>query len=623
MATPLFNLSGLASGVDTNAIVQGLMQVERNPIVLLNQRKGQAQERVDAWSQITSRFSSLRTTVDDLKTLDQFDKMVKASSSNTDAVEVTATGAAVKGTFAFTVDQLATNHQVVADAAFASSADSVGAGTLTLTVGGVDHTFDTTAGTTVANLAQQINAGGVGVSAQALKVNESTVRLVLTASQTGAASEFTASGTQATLNAFSVGQQGQDAQLTVGSGAGALTVTRATNTVTDLVDGLTLELESAAASPVTVEVERDLDAAVSTVREVVDALNNVMTSINELTSYDAESQTAAPLLGDGTLRSIQSRLVDQVTNVIGSLSGSYSYAASIGIELTAKGEFTLDEARLREALEDDFDAVSRFFARSGTATDGRLSYSFATDDTVAGSYGVVVTQAATQAATTGSLYSAPGADVALQIVNGSAVVDVIVAAGDSLEAAVTKINAALDEAGVSSLRASDSGGAVKLGQLRYGSAGNFTVTGSGPLGLDGSHTAVDVVGTIDGAAATGTGQSLVSASGDSEGLGVLVTATQSEIDGAGGSLDLGAIGYAKGLMGELSGFLDALEGADGTLARASEQHESQIEDIDERIERFEDRLVIREQTLRRQFTAMEQALALMNGQASFLFSGLA
>ncbi len=618
MASPLFNLTGLSSGLDTNSIIEGLMSVERNPLVLLNQRRAAAQQRVDAWSQMTTRVSALRTAVDELKTSADFDDLVTTRSSNPDVVEATSTGAATPGSVTFTVDQLAAHHQLVGASSFASEAATVGAGTLSITVAGVETRIDTTAGTTVANLAAQINARGSGVTAQVVRTDASAVRLVLSAGESGADRAFTATGTQSTLAGFDVAQQGSDARVTVGSGAGALAVTRPTNQINDFLSGVEIKLGATTSTPVTIGIERDVDGAVSTVKGFVDEVNNVMRSIKELSAYDPEAKRGGPLLGDSTLRSLQSQLVGEVTGLIPALGTGYNHASALGIGYTTEGVFELDETRLRSALDADFGSVGRFFARSGQAADARLGYGFASDKTTPGSYGVVVTQAATVASTVGSAYTAPGGDIAFSITNGTVTADVTVGAGSSLESAVAAVNAALDAQGISSLRATTSGGALALNQLRYGSAGSFTVSGSGALGLDGSHTAVDVAGTIDGVAAVGNGQSLLADSGAAHGLGVVVSATAGEIAAAGGSLDLGTIAYSRGLMGGLSALLDRLEGPDGTLARASKQYEATIDDIRDRTAAFEDRLALRETVLRRQFTAMEQALAGLQGQMSFL-----
>ncbi|MEM9035354.1 MAG: flagellar filament capping protein FliD [Actinomycetota bacterium] len=616
MTTPTFNFGGIASGLDTNSIIDQLMAIERNPIVLMEQRQSGYQSRVDAWSSVTTQMSSLRSSVDSLRDLSDFDDLVAARSSNEDAVEVNVTTGGSTGNLSFTVDQLATSHQVASTTTYTSTADSVGAGTLTISVAGVDQEFTTTAGTTVENLAAEINEADIGVSATALQIDDTTVKLVLSADETGEANQFTASG----LGTFDTVSEGQDAIVTMGSDPlTQLQVKRSSNTITDLVPGVELQLKETTTEPITIEADRDIDAAVERVQGFVDALNGVMNEIQTQTVLDEEGDNDGPLIGDGTLRSIEGELITEVTSLIDSLGTDRNYAASLGIEYTIEGVFELDSGRLREALEEDFDEVASFFARSGDTDDARLRFGFGSDSTVAGAYGVVVTQAATQASTVGSLYSAPGTDTTMTITNGDTSLDVTIASGATIETAISTINTALDNAGLGSLRASNEGGAIKLGQLRYGADGSFDVSGSAGLGLDGSHTGVDAAGTIDGVAAEGNGRTLTSTAGDSEGLGVTVAVTEAELSGAGGSIDLGSITYSRGLMGELSELISGYEGVDGELATAQGRWSDRVDDIDDQIARYEDRLALREQTIRRQFTAMETTLSNLQGQLSFLF----
>ncbi len=623
MTSPLFNIGGLASGLDTNAIVDQLMQLERNPMVMMNQRRLDAQRRVDAWSSVTTAVSSLRSAVKGLADRSDFASLVTATSSDPDAVDVKVTDGGSTAAMSFVVDRLATSHQLASGTSFSSTSDTVGAGTFTITLGGVDHEITTTAGTTVANLAADINSADVGVSASALAIDDQTVRLVLTAEDTGTAAAFTASGDQGSLATFDVIAHALDAQLTVGSGAGAIAVSRHSNTVDDLVDGVEIVLRQPTTSPVRVDVDRDLDGTVEAVSEMVDAVNRVMSTIRKVSRFDAEGDADGPLIGDSALRNLESGLVTEMTSVVESLTGDLSYASSIGLEYTIEREFTLDTERLRAALAADGDAVVDFFTRSGRSADPRVGFRFASDATEPGAYDVVVTRAATQASKVGALYVPPALETTFSLANGSTDIDITIDAGDSLEGAVARVNGALDAAGLGFLRATSAVGAIGITSLRHGSGGTFTITGSGSLGLDGTAAGLDVEGTIDGVAAQGSGRTLTSEAGPSAGLAMSITLTPGEVAAAGGSVALGSLSYSRGLMGELSGLLGRWEGADGLLARASAEHEDRVDTISEQIERFTDRLGIRERTLRRQFTAMESMMAELQGQSSYLASAMA
>ncbi|MGH2703458.1 MAG: flagellar filament capping protein FliD, partial [Actinomycetota bacterium] len=242
-----------------------------------------------------------------------------------------------------------------------------------------------------------------------------------------------------------------------------------------------------------------------------------------------------------------------------------------------------------------------------------------------GSYAVEITSAASLAKATGTPYVAPGADEVFEIVTGGKTVSVTVTAGSSLSSAVSAINAALASAGVTTLAASDDGGgALQLLESRYGSAVSFQVTNDASFGLTGTHAGTNVAGTINGQAATGSGQTLKSdvEDGDTEGFSVVVSATQGEVAAAGGTLALGSISYSQGIAGRVTSFIDLIQDADGPIATSSDHWNSRIESAEQQMEDLEVRLGLKETNLRRQFAAMEAALSRLSSQGNWLAAQL-
>jgi len=203
-------------------------------------------------------------------------------------------------------------------------------------------------------------------------------------------------------------------------------------------------------------------------------------------------------------------------------------------------------------------------------------------------------------------------------------VTVTVAAGSTLEQAVASINAALEAGGLRTVSATIVGGdRIGLVGTRYGAASTFTVTGGASFGLEGAFHGEDAAGTIGGTAASGTGQVLVASSGPAQGLRLRASATAAEVAAAGGSLALGDLTYVEGAVGRLSRLLATAEGAGGLVASATDRWRSQIRLIDEQVRHLEQRLDLREATLRRQFSAMETALSALTAQANWLSAQLA
>mgnify|MGYP000675096687 CR=1 FL=1 len=204
--------------------------------------------------------------------------------------------------------------------------------------------------------------------------------------------------------------EGKDASIVVDD----VTITDPSNTITDVIEGVTLNLVGAddAATTVTVKVERDLSAIKSKIQDMVDSFNTVLGYINTQFSYnDKTDEVGGILFGDGTLSSVKSDLINIVTETITGASSDFNKLSLIGITLdltnTEEGYYqdltlSIDEDKLTDALETNFDDVRKLFAAFGSSPDANIEYISHTDDTLGGTYDVVITEAATQGTVTGS-----------------------------------------------------------------------------------------------------------------------------------------------------------------------------------------------------------------------------
>lgn len=626
MAVPLFNIGGLASGLDTSSIIDSVLAVERLPIQQLESRKNGHQIEDNAWQAINTRYSAIRTALDSLDSRNELNKFALATSSNTSAVAATATGAATPGSVSFTVDQLAANHQVASASSFVGFGDLVGAGDFTVTIDGVDTTITTTSDTTLAQLAAEISGLDIGVSASAISVDGTNYKLLMSADDTGAANAFTTSGTIASVDTMDVIQQGQDAEITIGSGGSGLTLSRSTNTVSDLLAGVSIELTATTTSAVTVSANRDVGAATDAIAALIEEVNSTLSTIAAATRYSPDADSGGPLVGNSTARSLAMDLKSSISSFVNPGSADYPVASSIGISLNREGSFDVDASKLKSALENDFDGVVNLLVANGSATDSRVSFAAAGSATLAGDYEVVVTQAATKASALSDKYERPDSDITFQIVSGATTVDVSISRLDPIQTVVQAIEDALDTAGLGFINVAqiDQGGDdhIELVHTSYGSAAGFEVIGD-PFGMAGTYVGTDVAGTIGGEAATGSGQSLTASAGSPLGLIVKVTATAAEISGAGGNLALGNLSYTRGVFGSLDTTIGYAEGSGGRIARAQDLAAAQMDLIDDRIEILEDRLDRREALLIRQYAALETAMASMQSQSAWLTQQIA
>jgi len=615
VASPIANFSGLASGIDTNALVESLMQLERAPITRFQIQRDGFDDKVDAWTAITTKTSEFRTAVDALSSQRDFDAFVGVESTDPEALDVQLTGTPATSAITLNIIQLAATNQVAAGT-FSAIDSLVGEGTFSITETEGTTDFTTDASTTLAELAQQINASSVNVSATIIQVNDTDQRLMLTASDSGADATFTIGGDLDSFAAVDIVATGADAILRVGDPVTGLDVTRSSNIFSNVIDGVTLDLKQAGTGTVTVVVARDSEATVDAVKAMVEAANSLLQEIATQTDYDAETDTSSPLTGDATARSLVIDLRATMNAVVNG-SGSLAFLGALGVELSREGTYSIDESKLREVIDNDFAAVSSLFARTGTIADTRATYLGATGLSVTGSYEVVVTTAAEVPAITGAPYSSSSQFEDFSVTFGARTAVVGIGQDSTLAEAIIQINDALSIFGLEQLLAEEANGAIRLSTPNlFGSSYEIEVTNDSAFGLNGTAIGVNVAGTIGGQAASGIARTLRGTAGDSDGVSVLVSATVADL--AGGSLSLGNVAVSQGLSGGLDAWLDLIEGVDGAISRARGEWDTRIEGVDDSIADLEERMVIREGRLRREFTAMELALSQLQNQGQFL-----
>jgi flagellar hook-associated protein 2 len=611
MVNPTFSVGGISSGLDTAGIIDQLVALERQPIVRYQRQQADLRARDDAWGTVVSRLSGLRTALDEVRDRDTLRGLVTTTSSNESAVEVTSNGAGSPGNFDFTVSQLATRHRVGLSGSFATSTTPVGAGTITLTdeTNAVIGEITTDASTTLLSLSRQIDDLELGIDAQVLKVGEGDYQLVLTSRESGEEGVFGVSTDVADLGAAATLETGVDAILQLGT----LEIRRSSNLIDDLVEGATLKLKATTTDDVSINVEQDLESAVESVQALVDGFNSVLEQLKSLTRYDPETGAAGVLQGDSFARDLSFDLRSSLTELTGADGDAFRYAGDLGIELTQQGLVELDVARLREALTDDYAGAVGFLSQTLTG-DAGVDISFVGDGATSGAIALNVSQSATIASATGATLVNPGPPFQFTITTADGTdVAVSVDADSTAAQAVARINAALGAAEQTGLQATVGGAgndAITLSTSGYGSAATFTVSGYG-VDLDGTYSGQDVVADFGLGNVTGSGQSIV---GNGAGAGITMRVT--------GGVGAYNLAFSDGIGGVIDRFVSGLEGSTGRIQTARDALDSSIRDFDEQIERFEQRVAIRETTLRLKFTNLESTLGTLQAQGNYLASSL-
>lgn len=394
------SFTGLSSGIDTQAIVEQLMAIERRPLNILELRQAETQLRLEYYQDLHSRLSALDSSVNTLN-LTSTVSAKAATSSNSNVLGATAGSAASVGNFVInSITQLAKASSEASAGVQDSTAAFVSGTYFNFTVGTEDFNITLEEGQkTLEGLRDAINAEADGYATAAI-INtgdaDDPYKLVITSDETGEENAIsgidtdvrvTTSGGEADLT-FAASVTAQDAVFSVNG----VSVTRSSNTISDVIEGVTLELKDEAASAVTVTVSRDTEALKSALEGFIENYNEANSLIQSQFTLDPESGEAGFLSGDFTLRQVQQTLQQNVVSGVEDADGNRYSLATVGIEIDKyTGALSLNETTFNDAVEnEDKDLFLDLFLARGTPSDSRVSYVRSGHETVAGTYAINV-----------------------------------------------------------------------------------------------------------------------------------------------------------------------------------------------------------------------------------------
>ncbi len=478
---------------------------------------------------------------------------------------------------------------------------------------------------TLASVVTAVNNANAGVTATAIKTDANSYRLAFSSTTTGKASAITMP-----LTGWTTTVAGQDAKLTVGSGPSAFSIYSASNNVSDVLPGVTLSLSKAdPLTTVSVDVVADGEAIADKVAALAAAANDALSTIRSYTGYDPTTKTAGPLIGNSTVRTLETQVIN---SVLSSVAGSsLTSGSNVGLSYQRDGKISFDRAKFLEKYNADPLAVGSLFKQGGTATNSKVAFSYASEATLAGTYDVVISAAATQATATGAVLGG-GTITAAETIDlkvGSTTVSYAASAGESLSSIATALNN-LSAASSLGLSATVESNKLVVRTAGYGTGATFEVKTStiaggqtGIAGVAGSFelkTGVNVAGTINGVAATGAGQYLSAPSTDPtlSGLALIISAEPADISGP---TNFGTFTYAPGIAQRIASVaVAASTGGTGVLAREIASRQSRVTDLDTQIAAWDLRLQSREASLRRQYSELEVQLGRLRGLGNALNS---
>ena len=365
----LLSSAGIGSGLNVNAIITALVNAQQaGPAQQISNQTTQLQAQEAGLTALSGSLSSIQSTLSALTSNITYNTY-NATFSNTAIGSATTLPNAQPGTYSVVVSHLATAQSRTSGAYATGSA--VGAGTLTVSVGSNSMNITVGATDSISTIASAINQSSSNPGVQATIVNGSNgAQLLLTSTKTGVANGFTVtagSGSSSGLSSLATtlntagSNEASDASLSING----IAATSASNAVSGVLDGVTLNLTATGSTTMT--VSQDTTAVTGAINDFVSAYNSYVSTAATLNSYDPTSKQAGVLLGDSTLMSVQSQINSILSN--GVAGNSIGSLAALGIARNADGTLSVNSNTLNTALQSNPSAVQNLFAGSnGYAT---------------------------------------------------------------------------------------------------------------------------------------------------------------------------------------------------------------------------------------------------------------
>ncbi|MDP3223084.1 MAG: flagellar filament capping protein FliD [Rubrivivax sp.] len=372
---PAIQSLGIGSGVDINSMVTQLVALESRPLVQMQAAARALQTQVSSYGQLSSLFGALQSAASKLTGTSMWSQ-AKASSSNESVVSVVGGSTAATGSYAVSVQALATNQTVVTASSFGAATDLVGSGTFTIDIGSWDTppmnfvpqvgrapvSVEITADDTLQTLRDKINGLGAGVTA-AIVTDSSGARLSLRSTETGQENGFRVQVADDDGNDTDTGGLSRFAfdpasgttlmeQKVAAANARAtvnnIAVESASNEMGSVIEGLTLRLRKVSADPVDIAVSSDRESIKTSIQGFADAYNALNKLISDQTKYDPGSKVGGPLQGDSAATGLQ-RQLRNLLNVGSGASTVFPRLSDVGLELQRDGSIRVDAAKLDSA----------------------------------------------------------------------------------------------------------------------------------------------------------------------------------------------------------------------------------------------------------------------------------
>ena len=405
----------VGSGMNNSEIITSLVDAERIPTLeRIEKNESSTKNKISAYGVLKSDISAFRDIIRNIQSSNAASHI--GSSSNTTIAKFSTTG--TTGTenidSSLVVSSLASTHTLVTGA-YDNSGSTVGEGSLTIdfgtwsTTSSANDTFTansnsaitvtTSASTTLTQLRDSIN--NTTDDAEASILYNGTGYVLVIKGKSGASNDVrvTPSGDSSTTltNNFSYTASTKNLTQTVDGTDSSFTVdgiamTRSTNTISDLYNGYTLELETTSSSAINISSTQNLDNITSLLSSFIDAYNAIYLNITEMTGAAfSEDDSTGPLAGDSLARSIQRELRSYSTKSLSGYEGGPYSMSLLGVQTNRDGSLGLNTNILKNSFEVAPKIVDAIFKNQLISDNAEVEVTSIGTDTQPGSYAITKT----------------------------------------------------------------------------------------------------------------------------------------------------------------------------------------------------------------------------------------
>ena len=348
------NALGAGASFDTKKIVESLVEAERAGAHAQIERKiADAESKISGLGAAASILGILKEGAELLNDATDFNTL-SIQNSQSSALGATATNNARAGTNSITVTSIAREQRSISDGFDSSTTTINGANTTTIsiTIGGATENISVESAS-LDLMKTAINDADLGVRAEIVNTGTGSgnFRLQLVG-ENGSDNAFSVSSDFSGLNIQSI-QSASNANLNVNG----VDFTRSTNQISDIIEGVSLNLTSVTNGTATVSVNRDVSEAKGNIIAFVSMFNEASLEFKKLTSSELDGS----LRGDSIFRSMTRSLRSIVVGTSSSPGSSINSLSNMGISIDRDGQLTYDEAKLDQVLNDNYDDVIKIF----------------------------------------------------------------------------------------------------------------------------------------------------------------------------------------------------------------------------------------------------------------------